>query len=142
MSSDNQAIVSKFFGSNEKFKNSDDGEDEDEETEGEKTEDETTEKSPEEKKEAENAEAEELSHLKFLFSFLEDKSVNLTSAGYFAKIVNNLLNKKPTEVTFFHKIIFIIFSFYHIFMRKIKIIYIAWLSIFTQNQLLSFLLSF
>lgn len=95
MSSDSQAIVSKFFESPDKPRNNDD---EEKSFEGEKTDDEASEKSHEQKETEENVESEERPHLKLLFSFLEDKIVNLTSAGYFAKIVNNLLNKRPTEV--------------------------------------------
>lgn len=37
-------------------------------------------------------------YMDYLFTFLDTKELNLTSAGYFAKIVNNLFAKKPSDV--------------------------------------------
>lgn len=37
-------------------------------------------------------------YMDYLFTFLDGPQINLTSAGYFAKIVNNLFAKKPSDV--------------------------------------------
>ena len=110
MSSDSQPIVSEFFKSTKEIKENTQKpapavtDDDDEvniegdsldktqastEGEGQTTEDEK-ETSPE---------ANEFPYLDHLFRFLDSESLNLTSAGYFAKIVNNLLSKRTSEVS-------------------------------------------
>ncbi len=127
LSSDSQAIVSEFFKTNQELSevsaihkaeeaedldevNTDDGTvDKPETTEQEAT----TEETQEEEKSTEETETSqrvdttekqatpavnEYPYLDYLFTFLDAKEMNLTSAGYFAKIVNNLFTKKPSAV--------------------------------------------
>ena len=114
MSSDSQPIVSEFFKSKKEIQEStrksevitDDDEDDDEvnvdSEKLEKTQTSTEDKTKEEE-DKDTASANEFPYLDYLFAFLESESLNLTSAGYFAKIVNNLLNKRPAEViSLFH----------------------------------------
>ena len=44
----------------------------------------------------------EMPYLDYLFTFLDCKEMNLTSAGYFAKVVNNLFSKKPSAVSIYY----------------------------------------
>lgn len=106
MSSDSQPIVSEFFKSRKELqesvqKNEIHPDDDDEvNIEGESLDKDETNadtQATEEEKEA-SPESNEFPFLDYLFSFLDTETINLTSAGYFAKIVNNLLNKKPSEV--------------------------------------------
>ena len=120
LSSDCQAIVAEFFKTKQDLNEmsaihkAEDAEDQDEvntdddmvekaepitettaaSTEESKTED-TTQDETEKK---DNANSNELPYLDYLFTFLDCKEMNLTSAGYFAKIVNNLFSKKPSAV--------------------------------------------
>jgi len=41
---------------------------------------------------------EDLIYLSHLFTILDSKEINLTCAGYFVKVANNLFSKKPSEV--------------------------------------------
>ncbi len=43
-------------------------------------------------------EANEFPYLNLLFAIVDGETLNLTSAGYFAKIAQNLLNKRPIQV--------------------------------------------
>jgi len=109
LSSDSQPIVSEFFKSKKEIQEStrksevitDDDEDDDEvnvdSEKLEKTQTSTEDKTKEEE-DKDTASANEFPYLDYLFAFLESESLNLTSAGYFAKIVNNLLNKRPAEL--------------------------------------------
>ena len=125
LSSDSQAIVSEFFKTKQDLKETsaihkaEEAEDNDEVTlEDDSTEkDQSTEASTvkeeksttEEKEEA--GDANELPYLDYLFTFLDAKEMNLTSAGYFAKIVNNLFSKKPSAVSLSCYIVSLINSF-------------------------------
>lgn len=63
----------------------------------------TAEDSPEKpKKNSESSSKNEHAkvYLDEIFSILNSKSINFTSAGYFAKVVSNLYIKRPTSVTF------------------------------------------
>ncbi len=109
MSSDSQPIVSEFFKSTKEIKentpkpaqviNDDDDEVNIEGDSLEKTATSTEGQATEDEKET-SPEANEFPYLDHLFSFLDSESLNLTSAGYFAKIVNNLLSKRTSEVRF------------------------------------------
>lgn len=121
LSSDCQAIVSEFFKTKQDLNEmsaihkAEEAEDQDEvntdddmvekaeptettvaSTEENKTTEETTQDETEKNN---NAGSNELPYLDYLFTFLDSKEMNLTSAGYFAKIVNNLFSKKPSAVS-------------------------------------------
>lgn len=123
LSSDSQAIVSEFFKTKQDLKESttihkaEEAEDndevtlEDDSTEKEQSTETSTvkdEKSTTEDKEEEgtkSSDANEFPYLDYLFTFLDAKEMNLTSAGYFAKIVNNLFSKKPSAlITYLYEI--------------------------------------
>jgi len=102
LSSDSQAIVSEFFKSkndtkeDQEEKQNFEANDSDDEV---NTDAELIEKEKPSNEEKENGIAEiNGQYLDFLFSFLETKEINLTSAGYFAKIVNNLFAKRPSAL--------------------------------------------
>lgn len=116
LSSDSQTIVSEFFKTKQDLKETtavhkaEEAEDNDEVNTGDDSaeKDESTEASiakdekstTEDKEEAtQNGDANQLPYLDYLFTFLDTKELNLTSAGYFAKIVNNLFAKKPSAVS-------------------------------------------
>ena len=115
LSSDSQAIVSEFFKSRQDLKETSavhkaeeaeeqdevniDNEslDKDESTEASLAKEEKTTEGGEE---SPASDANEFPYLNYLFTFLDTETINLTSAGYFAKIVNNLFAKKPSAVIF------------------------------------------
>lgn len=113
LSSDCQAIVAEFFKTKQDLKEetalhkAEEAEDQDEvNIEGDSLDkDESTEastvqgdKPTEESEKQSTPEATEFPYLDYLFSFLDKEDMNLTSAGYFAKVVNNLFTKKPSTV--------------------------------------------
>lgn len=98
LASDSQAIVSEFF----KNKNETKDNKEESTNESASSEDEVnTDPELNAKKEQESEGQPEQAcyqYLDYLFSILDSQEINFTSAGYFAKIVNNLLSKRPTNV--------------------------------------------
>lgn len=107
LSSDSQPIVSEFFKSTKEIKENtkkpapaitdDDDEVNIEGDSLDKTPPSTEDQTNEDEKET-SPEANEFPYLDHLFRFLDSESLNLTSAGYFAKIVNNLLSKRTSEL--------------------------------------------
>jgi len=107
LSSDSQPIVSEFFKSTKEIKENtpkpaqvitdDDDEVNIEGDSLEKTATSTEGQATEDEKDT-TPEANEFPYLDHLFSFLDSESLNLTSAGYFAKVVNNLLSKRTSEL--------------------------------------------
>jgi len=107
LSSDSQPIVFEFFKSTKEIKENtkkpapaitdDDDEVNIEGDSLDKTPPSTEDQTAEDEKE-DSPEANEFPYLDHLFRFLDSESLNLTSAGYFAKIVNNLLSKRTSEL--------------------------------------------
>lgn len=106
MSSDSQPIVSEFFKSEKELREEEPkhkmtSDDDDEvNVDSESLDKDTTASGDQAAEEGKDntLEANDFPYLDYLFSFLDNEEINLTSAGYFAKIVNNLLNKRPSEV--------------------------------------------
>lgn len=100
LASDSQAIVSEFF--KNKNENKDPKEDSFQSTTESSNDDEVnTDAELISKKTSESESQPEhpcYNYLDYLFSILDSADINFTSAGYFAKIVNNLLSKRPTNL--------------------------------------------
>jgi hypothetical protein len=98
LASDSQAIVSEFFKNKNENKES---KEESSPAEGNPDDEVITDPEPITKKSSDSegpAEPPCYNYLDYLFSILDCTDINFTSAGYFAKIVNNLLSKRPTQL--------------------------------------------
>ena len=56
----------------------------------------------------------------YFFSFLKNKDLNITLVGYFCRVLNHLITKKQSEVSYFYYYDLIYFSFWSFYIQILR----------------------